>query len=384
MLKKTIFPILLILYSLSLKSQEQPVEYLFKITGYAIDSIENIPIGFLNISFLNAEDSSYVTSCLTNKDGKFFSDNLNKGDYVIRIIGFANIPVYKKMKIRKDSTFTIYINKPDAEIEEVVITGEKELYKMEPDKRVYLTENDESIQNAFAEDAIENAPGVFLDVNGNVTVRGQNAEVWINDRPSKREADNLRSYLKLLPANRIEKIEVITNPSAKYSATNTNSIVNIKLKKKSADNNIFAVGTVVNTTGIFGLWPTFYITKKKFDYNLYTLFSTGTRKSIFNDRSWLSADTDTTFYSEYSGENTDLFIDFKIFNELTYHINNKTDLKCIAIYENLGISEDNRMEDIRRFENPEHLISNYLKDESYHPFSVNINMNHNFNDEVII
>ena len=86
---------------------------------------------------------------------------------------------------------------------------------MDGEKNMYNTKEDASIQTGTASDALQNAPGVEVDAEGNITLRGvSSVEIWVNDRPSHMNEEALKQYIKQLPANAIERIEVIANPSA--------------------------------------------------------------------------------------------------------------------------------------------------------------------------
>ena len=369
------------IFSFQLFSQNDTIIDYYSISGKITDSIENNALAYVNLTLLSAKDSSYIKSGISNETGNFSIKEIEKGEYILRIIDLSYKQLYKPITLNKDITLDLFLHKPDAELDEVIISADKEIYRLETDKRIYLTKNDESIQNAFAEDALENAPGVYIDVDGNVIIRGKPASVWINGKPSKRKNENLKSYLKLLPASRIEKIEVITNPSARYTATNTNSIVNIVLKKKVYENSLLAFGTVINTANIFGAWTTAYITRKKFDFNIYVIGSQASLKYLYYDKSFSLINKDTAFYSEFRKNEFYSNKGAKVFSELTYHINDKTDIDFNIEYLNYSFTDSFENQIIRKYENPEQITSNLIeKDKSQYIF-FNLNFNHDFNDK---
>ena len=117
-------------------------------------------------------------------------------------------------------------------LEGVSITAERPLFSVEGEKTVYQVSDDPTVQSGVASDALQNAPGVSVDVEGNITLRGaSDVEIWINDQPSHLTKENLKAYIQTLPANAIDRIEVITNPSSKYSAEGSAGIINIILKR---------------------------------------------------------------------------------------------------------------------------------------------------------
>lgn len=117
-------------------------------------------------------------------------------------------------------------------LNEVVVTGQRSTVKLEVDRKTY--DVDQNIANAggSASDVLENIPSVEVDQDGNVSLRGnESVEVWINGKASGLTSDNRGEILQQLPAESIEKIEVIDNPSSKFSAEGSAGIINIVLKR---------------------------------------------------------------------------------------------------------------------------------------------------------
>ena len=148
------------------------------------------------------------------------------------------------------------------------VSAEKPLYVMDGEKNMYNTKEDPSIQTGTASDALQNAPGVEVDAEGNITLRGvSSVEIWINDRPSHMNEEALKQYIKQMPANAIERIEVITNPSARYSTTG--GVINIVTNQKITRNELLCVGFRANTMPSFSPWASYVYANEKFDMNIY-------------------------------------------------------------------------------------------------------------------
>ena len=142
-------------------------------------------------------------------------------------------------------TDSILLSPSAKALEEVKITADRPLYAVDGEKHIYNTSDDPSVQTGTASDALQNAPGVEVDAEGNITLRGsQSVEVWINDRPSNLSGESLRQYIKTLPANSIARIEVITNPSARYGGSGP--VVNIITSKKILRNEFISIGATGN------------------------------------------------------------------------------------------------------------------------------------------
>jgi hypothetical protein len=303
----------------------------YKIKGVIVDSLENKPVGYVNVVLLSSKDSLFLKSGMTNENGDFIIEDIKSGEYLLRIINFEYKPIYKSISLQNDLDLKLFLSKVDIELGEITVKVKKDIYIIEPDKRVYLTSNDESIKNAFAEDAIENAPGAYIDTDGNVIVRGKPATVWINGSPSNKNKNQIQNYLKTIPATRIDRIEVITNPSAEFSASNMNSIINIVLKKKEIEESLFAGGLVYNTSNKYGAWVTAYISRKKFDINVYASGSTSKIASSFLDQNYSTNEEDTIYFVENDRKDTLKSYQGFLHGEFSYNPGNSTTISAAIL-----------------------------------------------------
>ena len=155
-------------------------------------------------------------------------------------------------------------------LESVSITAERPLFSVEGEKTLYQVSDDPTVQSGVASDALQNAPGVSVDVEGNITLRGTSSvEIWINDQPSHLNKENLKAYLQTLPANAIDRIEVITNPSARY-ATDADGIINIVMNAKIKKNEFLCFGTNVSSQPYVMPWASYVWKNQKWTVNAYT------------------------------------------------------------------------------------------------------------------
>lgn len=139
------------------------------------------------------------------------------------------------------------------------------------EKTLYNVSEDLSVQTGTAVDALQNAPGVEVDIEGNITLRGlPSVEIWINDQPSRLNAENLKTYLQQLPANSLERIEVIANPSARYSAAGTGGIINIIIKTNIKKDTFLSFGINGSTRPMVSPWISYMFANEKFSINIYT------------------------------------------------------------------------------------------------------------------
>ncbi len=155
-------------------------------------------------------------------------------------------------------------------LEGVTITAERPLFSVEGEKMIYQVADDPTVQGGVASDALQNAPGVSVDVEGNITLRGiSSVEIWINGQPSNLTQENLKTYIQTLPANAIDRIEVVTNPSARY-ATDADSVINIVMNAKIKRNEFFCFGSNISSQPYVMPWVSYIWKDDKWTVNAYT------------------------------------------------------------------------------------------------------------------
>ncbi len=202
------------------------------IAGKVIDSLDRVGVEFANIALYNQKDSSLVTGTLTDASGTFVLEKLMPGRYYIdvkfigyqskRINGIAVSPRSPKIDV---GTFSILAAAEN--IEAVIVTGEKKMLLHNLDKKVFNVEKDIAVEGGTASEVLQNIPSVEVDTDGNVSLRGSsNVNILIDGRPS------MLNSMEELPAQMIDRVEVITNPSAKYDPDGITGIINIVLKKR--------------------------------------------------------------------------------------------------------------------------------------------------------
>ncbi len=206
------------------------------ISGKIIDADLNHPVEYANIVLFSKRDSSMITGTVTNIEGEFKLENLPFGRCYLRV-GFIG---YKKTIIndiiinpRQKTTDlgTIKIRQSSENLKEVEISADRSLIEYKIDKKVINVSQDINSTGGSAIEALENTPSVNVDIEGNVSLRGSSSfTVLIDGRPSVLEGGDA---LQQIPANTIEQIEIITNPSAKYDPDGIAGIINVILKKQN-------------------------------------------------------------------------------------------------------------------------------------------------------
>ena len=312
----------------------------FKVVGSLRDSVSGEFLAFVNVAVLDSADSSFVKGGATNFDGLFEISGVPQGAFLLRIsaIGYQNrlIP----FRVTNNTALGTLRLKPGATtLQEVQITAEKPLYAMDGEKMIYNVSEDPSIQTGTTEDALQNAPGVEVDVEGNVTLRGvSSVEIWINDKPSKLTEENLKTYLQTLPANALARIETITNPSAKY-ATDAEAVINIITSAHIKSNQFISFGVNGSSQPFVSPWISYMWAKEKLSVNLFA-------SGRFSDRdneseSWSmrradhtggiqGTDFDTTLYQTDTASSGNRSLSGNIFVNVNYEIDSTSDLSVDA------------------------------------------------------
>lgn len=206
------------------------------LTGKVIDARTKEPMQFVNVSIRKPGSTVPLTGTVTDEAGLFRLNALTAGSYTLNV-SFIGYRSYEReftvtAQTRTVNFRTISLEEDAQMLEEVQITGQKSQMKFEIDKKVFNVDQNIASTGGTASDVLSNIPSVEVDNEGEVSLRGSTSvTVWINGKASGLSADNRAQILEQMPAESIEKIEVITNPSAKYSPEGTSGIINIVLKQ---------------------------------------------------------------------------------------------------------------------------------------------------------
>ena len=206
------------------------------IQGKVIDKENNEPLGFVTVALVPQGATAPVAGCNTNDDGTFLLNGIKEGNYTLQLSFVGYLSDSRKVSItasdNKRNIGTI-IMKPDRKLlKEVVVTEQRSQMSFEIDKRVFTVDQNIASTGGSASDVLVDIPSVEVDNEGTVSLRGsESVTIWINGKSSGLTSDNQGDILQQMPAGSIEKIEVITNPSAKHSPEGTAGIINIILKR---------------------------------------------------------------------------------------------------------------------------------------------------------
>lgn len=267
-----------------------------KINGFVFDEATGLPLDYATVTLLKTGDSTIVSGTITDEKGKFEITEVPFGAYIVKadFIGYQSVyiaPVLIQPNLIIKDLGKVNLKPASSMLTEVVVTTEREQMINSIDKQVFNVEKNIVTQGGSATDVLQQVPSVTIDMDGNVSLRGSgNVTVLIDGRPSGLSGDR-STVLSQIPANSIESIEVITNPSAKYDPDGMGGIINIVLKKNRKNGFNGNIGVTIGTRNKYnGTLALNYRNKKvniytnyNYRYNIFHNEFTSFRKNIFSD-----------------------------------------------------------------------------------------------------
>jgi hypothetical protein len=215
------------------------------------------PLEAATITLLNAKDSSKIKTTTTSKTGLFHFNNLLAGKYLVSAssVGYSsNWSLSFELSATHNSQTLppIVLTNTSTNLKEVAVVSKKQLFEVKADRTIVNVDASPSNAGATVMDVLEKSPGVTLDKDDNVSLKGkQGVTIMIDNKPTYLSASQLASYLRSLPASAVDQIELMTNPSAKYDASGNSGIINIKTKK----NKLKGFNGNVSLTHTQGVYP---------------------------------------------------------------------------------------------------------------------------------
>jgi len=237
MFLRRFFPFFLTVFILSVFSGRIFAQNTVSITGKVLTIEQSKPLEYVAVKLYSLPDSAFVKGAFTNRDGKF-EVVTNPGKYFLKLTeALYEDEMTEPFDIKATQTnlhlgtLRMQLTKTQ-NVQDVVVKGQKEVMETGIDKKVYNVAEDLNVNGGTANDILNRLPSVEVDQDGGVLLRGQGSvTILIDGRPSSMSGGNGKTLLDALPANSIERVEIVTNPSAKYDPDGTSGIINIVLKK---------------------------------------------------------------------------------------------------------------------------------------------------------
>ena len=282
------------------------------ITGNIVAEDTKQPIEFATISLHKVSDSSLVTGTTANAKGNFELENVAMGSYFIRagFVGFKTLyqdQILVSKATPKVDLGVLALASSTASLQEVEVTAEKRQMETMIDKKIFNVDKTPAAAGGDGLEVLRNVPSVEVDVDGNISLRGEsNVNILVDGRPMNMSASQ---FLQSVPATAIEKIELITNPSAKYDPEGTSGIINIIMKKDRAA----GLNGNINSSMGYGKNPksnnSLSLNYRKNKWNLQSSISANYNKFWFGGTNTRNVSlADTTFYqlTKDEGQNESL------------------------------------------------------------------------------
>lgn len=206
------------------------------IKGKVVDD-QKQPLEFVNVALYQQGSSTPFKGSISDADGLFQIEEVKDGTYVVKLSFMGYEPQERTVTLNAQNGHnanlrTIILKEDRAVLQEVSVATQKAAMKLDIDKKVFDVSQNITTAGLSASEALENIPSVEVDQEGNISLRGsESVTVWINGKAQGMTSDNRGDILQQLPAESIERIEVITNPSSKYSPEGSAGIINIILKR---------------------------------------------------------------------------------------------------------------------------------------------------------
>jgi outer membrane receptor protein involved in Fe transport len=210
-----------------------------EVRGSVQDAATMRPIGSASVAVYSVRDSTLVTGTLTRGDGTFRIEGLRPGRYYVRISYIGYTPeTAPNVAIAPDALTAnlgaIRLAQGAVQVEGVTATAERQQVALAPDRNTFTVRDMPGVTGGTATDVLRNVPSVEVDIDNRVSLRGnQNVAIQINGRAAPMRGDQLGQFLQQLPANMLERVEVIPNPSARFDPDGMAGIINIVLRQNA-------------------------------------------------------------------------------------------------------------------------------------------------------
>jgi len=304
------------------------------IKGIIVDATDRSNLEYVNITLLKDSILKPVVMGVTDSKGAFMFPTTEDGNYTLKInfVGFTSVNKSITIAGNTVNLGTIYLKENSKKLGEVEVVGQGSQMHFDIDKRVFSVDKNIAADGGSASDVLKNIPSVTVDNQGNVSLRKDgNVEVWINGKASGLTADNRAQVLQQMPAESIESIEIMTNPSAKYSPEGSAGIINIVMKqnRKAGYYGSISAGAIYPDGGKLGKNVGASINYSSSKFDAYVNLGYRNMSSVGGGKTdrYNYIGTDTTLLSQNNSTNSSfsgLFIrggfDYKPDNKNTYSI----------------------------------------------------------------
>jgi hypothetical protein len=268
-----------------------------EIRGIIIGAASKQPIAIATVEVMKAGTPSVVVRAAAGTDGAFRAQGVAVGRYSLRLRALGYLPLEIPLVVVTSSALNVdlgklYLKITPLELTQLVVSGARKAIDLAPDRNTYAVGDMAATAGGSALDVLRNVPSIGVDIDNTVSLRGNSGVVvQINGRPSPMKAAQLGDFLSQLPADMVEKVEVIPNPSARDDPTGVAGIINLVLKQKTDAGSSGAANATGATTGQAGAGGNYGYQHGAFNFYGSYGFQRNTRpetQSIFRQNTYLT------------------------------------------------------------------------------------------------
>lgn len=293
-----------------------------RVYGKVIDATTGKPVEYASVQVLWFSKDSLLGGSLVKENGDFAVDGLPSFGQVrvkIKFIGYKDylqkVYIVPPDKVDQDLG-DIKLAVDDKLLKEVDIVAEKSAVVLSIDKRTYNVEKDLSVKGGTAIDVMKNIPGLTVDADGNVQLRNQSPTIFVDGRPTT-------LTLQQIPADQIDRVEIITNPSVKFDASATGGILNVVMKKNNKPGYNGMVMAYVGTSDRYGGMANINVKQGKWNTSLMYSYNQGVNNTTgFTKRTQLDSGIVTGHFNQDNNARMMNVFNFGRFG-IDYSINNR-------------------------------------------------------------
>ena len=269
------------------------------VKGQVLDQLDQSPLSYASVGVFDA-NQALQSGGITDDNG-FFEIELSPGKFTLQIDYISYKTLKRSIEVQVPLDLGIlFLEQNQEALDEVVVRAENTEVQIRLDKKIYTIGKDLTTSGATVSDALNNVPSVTVDVDGSIALRGnENVRILINGKPSAIAGFGQTDALRQLPAEAIERVEVITAPSARYDAEGTAGILNIILRKEKTRGLNGSIQANLNEP--FGYGSTLALNWRTNRFNVFSTFGYRHRESPGNasyDNRYFNPDFEAARYTE--------------------------------------------------------------------------------------
>jgi hypothetical protein len=351
-----------------------------KLTGKALDANTGKPVEYASVVILNPADSAVITGMYTGTDGAFTFNTLQPGTYVLRVTFMGYDKLLKAVKIVPGKPVqyagVLKLQPAGKVLNTVEVKAERPAFSMQIDRQVFDAGSLVSADGGTGTDVLKNIPSVDVDIDDNITLRGKSVTIYVDGKPSP--FGDAKTALQMIPAETIDRVEVINNPSAKFEAQGGGGIINIVLKRDKAIGYNVMFNAGIATRGQLNGTANASLRIKKFNFFAnYNGRYDSQSGSGFSNRENFVPDTSGVYYFTQDSRNKNSNTQHGGRIGFDYYLD---DYNTFTIAEGVSLNKGNSADNIMLdyLDNDKIALKSGLRDNGSHYHNPNNNTSFNF------